>query len=123
MREEVDTGFLWDFDIYQNEARKTMIKGSLAHLSSGLAAETGEVMGLLQKYHRGDVRYTDGPLGTEFSDEFRRKMIGELGGVLWYLATLADYFDLPLSSVANYNLAALKKRAAEGKIQGDGDFR
>ena len=123
MREEIDTGFLWDFDIYQNEARKTMIKGSLAHLSSGLAAETGEVMGLLQKYHRGDVRYTDGPLGTEFSDEFRRKMIGELGGVLWYLATLADYFDLPLSSVANYNLAALKKRAAEGKIQGDGDFR
>ena len=123
MREEVDTGFLWDFDIYQNEARTTMITGSLAHLSSGLAAETGEVMGLLQKYHRGDVRYTDGPLGTEFSDEFRRKMIGELGGVLWYLATLADYFDLPLSSVANYNLAALKKRAAEGKIQGDGDFR
>ena len=123
MREEIDTGFLWDFDIYQNEARKTMIKGSLAHLSSGLAAETGEVMGLLQKYHRGDVRYTNGPLGTEFSDEFRRKMIGELGGVLWYLATLADYFDLPLSSVANYNLAALKKRAAEGKIQGDGDFR
>ena len=123
MREEVDTGFLWDFDIYQNEARKTMIKGSLAHLSSGLAAETGEVMGLLQKFHRGDVRYTDGPLGTEFSDEFKRKMIGELGGVLWYLATLADYFDLPLSSIANYNLAALKKRAAEGKIQGDGDFR
>jgi len=123
MREDVDTGFLWDFDIYQQEARKTMIKGSLAHLSSGLAAETGEVMGLLQKFHRGDVRYTDGPLGSEFSDEFKRKMIGELGGVLWYLATLADYFDLPLSSIANYNLAALKKRAAEGKIQGDGDFR
>lgn len=123
MREEVDTGFLWDFDIYQNEARKTMINGSLAHLSSGLAAETGEVMGLLQKFHRGDSRYAEGPLNTHFTDEFKRKMIGELGGVLWYLATLADYFDLPLSSVANYNLAALKKRAAEGKIQGDGDFR
>lgn len=120
MREEVGTGFLWDFDIYQQEAHKTLLKGSLAHLSAGLAAETGEVMGLLQKYHRGDERYND---NGDFSEEFRRKMIGELGGVLWYLATLSDYFDIPLSSVANYNLAALKKRAAEGKIQGDGDFR
>jgi len=115
---------LLDFDVYQHEATKTLKNGNSSHLSFGLLAEAGEVATLFQKFHRGDPRYVQPDLfGDDFSHEFRNNLYKEMGDVLWYLACLADYFGMPLSSVAQYNLDKLKKRQAEGKIQGDGDNR
>ncbi len=114
-----------DFDEYQNEALKTLKKGNINHLGFGLLAEAGEVATLLQKYFRQDPTYRSSDLfdGDGFTPEFRDKMYKELGDVLWYTACLANYFGIPLSSVANHNITKLKKRLEEGKIQGDGDYR
>jgi len=122
---EGQMGMYFDFDIYQRQAYKTLTKGNLGHLSSGLAAETGEVMGIIQKFHRNDPRYvynTDDVIPTP-NEEMRAALLAEMGDVLWYLACLADYYDLPLSSVARHNINKLEKRQAKGVIQGDGDYR
>lgn len=114
-----------DFDTYQEQATKTLTKGSINHLGFGLMAEAGEVSSLLQKYYRHDPLYRrDGELdGGGFTPEFREKMYKELGDVVWYVACLSNYFGIPFSSVVNHNLHKLKKRQEEGSIQGDGDNR
>lgn len=115
----------FDFDEYQQQALKTLKKGSINHLGFGLMAEAGEVASLLQKYYRHDPTYRHPDLfdGDGFTPEFREKMYKELGDVLWYTACLADYFGFPLSAVVNNNIKKLQKRQQEGKIHGDGDNR
>jgi len=116
--------FYLDFDEYQHNALKTLKKGNIHHLGFGLLAESGEVATLLQKYFRQDpVYYQPDLFGDGYSPEFRERMYKELGDVIWYVACLANYFGLPLSSVVNHNLKKLEKRQEEGKIQGDGDYR
>lgn len=115
----------FDFDDYQLKAYKTLTKGNLGHLSAGLAAETGEVMGIIQKFHRGDKRYVLNPdeVIPVPSEDMRMSLMKEMGDTLWYLACLADYFDIPLSAIARSNISKLEKRQKEGVIQGDGDNR
>lgn len=116
-----------DFDTYQHEALKTLKNGSIGHLGFGLLAEAGEVATLLQKWHRKDPRYYTDQQDMfnidPYTPEFREKMYKELGDVLWYTACLAEYYGLPMSSVASHNIHKLNKRQEEGKIQGDGDNR
>lgn len=47
----------------------------------------------------------------------------ELGDVLWHLAVIADYFDIPLEEVGEANIAKLADRLKRGVIQGSGDNR
>jgi len=83
----------------------------------GLGNESGEVLGKIKKWMRGD----DGE--GEMSEERRQDLKGELGDVLWYLTILARDLGLTLDEVAEYNNKKLLDRLERDKIQGDGDTR
>ncbi len=109
-----------DFDTYQEKALETAlfpeIGGERAvYPALGLADEAGEVLGKIKKLYRDR--------GGEVTDEFRRELEKELGDVYWYLAVLADAFDLRASEIAEGNLRKLADRADRGVIRGEGDDR
>lgn len=109
-----------EFKEYQEQAKKTAIfpkhpgeDHNIFYATLGLAGEAGELANKVKKILRGD--YT--------LDEYREKIIGELGGVLWYLAAVATEAGVSLEKVALENLLELAARQKLGKIQGDGDTR
>ncbi|WP_420114886.1 MazG nucleotide pyrophosphohydrolase domain-containing protein [Pseudactinotalea sp.] len=53
----------------------------------------------------------------------RSDLARELGDVLWYVAVLADYFDLSLDHVARANVEKLASRRERGVLGGAGDKR
>lgn len=102
------------FSTYQQQAASTaQYSGGLTYAVLGLANEAGEVAGALKKHLRGDYA----------EEELRRRIIGELGDVLWYCAAVATELSLDLTEVAALNLQKLANRAANGTIKGDGDNR
>lgn len=102
---------------YQDEAHKTSnVHGDpVLHAITGLPAEVGEFMGLLQKYYRGDYSWAD----LVVSGLLKK----ELGDVLWYLAEICTEFDLDLEDVGLTNLAKLRDRMERNVIAGSGDER
>jgi len=74
----------------------------LMHYATGLAAETGEVLELLQKAIRKDKKV----------DVFINnvELINELGDVLWYLTRLANHNGISLKRVIACNRAKLLRR-------------
>lgn len=103
------------FNEYQAQAYSTALPKSrnATYMCLGLANEAGEVAGKLKKMFRGDTTY----------DGVRDAIKQELGDTLWYLAGMAQQFDLSLSEVAEANIKKLHDRQLRGKIQGDGDNR
>ncbi len=85
-------------------ARDVMIMGF------GLAGETGEVMEYLKKLTR------DGK-------EDREQLKKELGDVLYYLAMIADTYNIPLSEVAARNREKINGRIVRGTLRGSGNDR
>lgn len=90
-----------DMDEYQSKALESIAitqKGvaAIAHRSLGLSGEAGIIANQLKKV----IRDKDGKLSGEDVAELQKR----LGDVLYYVATLADYCDLPLSAVAKQNL-------------------
>jgi NTP pyrophosphatase (non-canonical NTP hydrolase) len=101
------------FDQYQEQAVKTAIYPSNAHITypaMGLANEAGEVLGKVKKFIR------DGRLDREGA-------IAEIGDVLWYAAALARDLNTDLSVIAQQNLNKLADRAKRGVLGGSGDKR
>lgn len=106
-----------NFNDYQKAALSTAKDKDveLMHRSLGLAAEAGEVAGKLNKWlrdYKGDPAKLD-----------KVALSKELGDVLWFLATLADYLGFSLDKIAEQNLAKLADRHRRGVIQGSGDNR
>lgn len=99
-----------EFNAYQREALRTAAHypaesvPSMARLirALGLAGEAGEVADIIKK--------EIGHGHPENRDEVR----GELGDVLWYLATLADSYGLTLAEVVAYNIGKLRRRYPVG---------
>lgn len=105
-----------DFKAYQAEARKTNIYAGdspLVYASLGLTGEAGELANKVKKILRGD--------GNEA--ELIEGIKGEMGDVLWYLASLSDALGIDLADVAAQNIEKLQSRYARGKIVGGGDNR
>jgi len=66
----------------------------------GLAEEVGEVCALVKrKEHRG-----------EHNPDFFKEMTEELGDVLAYVALLAEYYNLSLTTIAAANCAKVTSR-------------
>lgn len=90
-----------NIDNYQKHALSTVAitqKGipALAHRTLGLTGEAGILANNLKKV----IRDKDGT--PDESDVLEAKK--RLGDVLYYTATLADYFGLTLSEVAEQNM-------------------
>ena len=81
----------------------------------GLSGETGEVSEKFKKIYRDHAGEIDAPAKAEIAKE--------LGDVLWYLASIARYLDLPLSDIAESNLAKLESRFTRNQLHGSGDNR
>lgn len=95
-----------DFNSYQKEALRTDRvparddAASLIVPMLGLAGETGQLLSEYKKHLR------DG----EAHRLFKERVSEELGDLLWYIANVASKFDLPLSDIAEANLAKVKQR-------------
>ena len=103
-----------DFNSYQRAAHSTAVypdATALAYLSSGLAAEAGEVCGKIAKTFRKDK-----PLDVD-------SVVDEIGDVLWFLSELCTHLDVALDDAADRNLAKLLDRKNRGVLKGDGDKR
>ena len=108
------------FDEYQKKALTTALfpeKYKIIYAAIGLGNESGEVLGKIKKWIRGDDG--DGAM----SEERRLALKDELGDVLWYLAVLADDLGFELSEIAEINVAKLTSRKERNVLKGDGDKR
>ena len=109
-----------EFNEYQKKARETAIykdQHKIFYPALGLGEETGEVLGKVKKWLRGD----DGE--GVMSYERKQALKEELGDVLWYLAILAEDLGLTFEEVAKTNVEKLQSRKARNAIKGDGDVR
>lgn len=108
-----------DMNAYQQAALRTAAardkRDEVFHLLLGLVGETGEIAEKAKKI----VRDRD----SDFTQWDREDLAKELGDTLWYVAVLADHFDLPLDDVAELNIKKLADRQHRGAIGGRGDDR
>lgn len=108
-----------NFNDYQQLALRTAAGKSknneLFHLVLGLVGEAGEIAEKFKKLVR------DNDSNEDLID--REDIAKELGDVLWYIATLADYLELSLDDVATKNIDKLSSRLERGTLSGSGDNR
>lgn len=92
---------------YQDLAQRTSRKdlGPMDHVMNGLlglAGESGECCDVVKKSLFQDNR------------AIRDKLLDELGDVLWYVQETAKGLGLRLETIAEHNIAKLKRRYPEG---------
>ena len=80
-----------------------------------MTGEAGEASDKIKKILRDK--------GGDFTDEDRYEIAKELGDVMWYIANLALYLDIPLSEVVKMNISKLESRQKRGRLGGRGDNR
>jgi NTP pyrophosphatase (non-canonical NTP hydrolase) len=87
-------------DRFQEAAKKTARPTpALDTLFIGLSAEVGELCSERMR----EIRSDRSALGLQ-------EVKSELGDILWYVANIADYYDLTLDQVSEYNQIKLIKR-------------
>ena len=111
-----------EFDEYQKQAAAsdTYEKCNLKEVGFiekvlGLSGEAGEFTDKYKKI----LRDKNGVMSPEDKDA----MVKELGDVLWYIASISRYMNVPMSEVAKKNIAKLQDRLKRGKVHGEGDNR
>lgn len=112
-----------DFNEYQKKAAKYDFFDATGDLGEvefiekvlGLVGEAGETADKIKKI----LRDKDGVVSLED----RGLVVKELGDVLWYIASIARYLDVPLSEVASGNIEKLESRWQRNKLHGEGDER
>lgn len=81
----------------------------------GLAEESGEVAGKVKKWFRGDYNLK--------SETFLHDIENELGDLLYYIATLCNFYNLSIDEIMALNVKKLLDRKERGVIKGSGDDR
>ena len=107
-----------DLDMYQQVAKTTAIyprEQAIIYPTLGLTGEAGEVANKVKKIIRDGTNKNDEGLVQDLS--------AEIGDCLWYIAVLADDFNIKLSDIASANIEKLANRQKKGTIQGSGDTR
>jgi NTP pyrophosphatase (non-canonical NTP hydrolase) len=104
---------------YQQKCLEYALPTSLnsAYLVSGLCSEAGEVAGAYAKWIR------DGASRVVESEAYCQNIKKEVGDVLWFCATLSDYYGFDLESVMRHNIEKLEDRKQRNVISGSGDDR
>lgn len=95
-----------DMDEYQVQAIKSIAiksnqENALAHRTLGLTGEAGIVANRVKKI----IRDKKGVV----TDEDVEVITKRLGDVLYYVAALADYYNIPLSQIAQQNINQSKE--------------
>ena len=107
-----------DLDMYQKVALTTAIyprEQAIIYPTLGLTGEAGEVANKVKKIIRDGSDSKDEKLVSEIKSE--------IGDCLWYIAVLANDFNIKLSDIASTNLIKLENRKEKGTIRGSGDQR
>ena len=107
-----------DLDMYQKVALTTAIyprEQAIIYPTLGLTGEAGEVANKVKKIIRDGSDSKDEKLVSEIK--------AEIGDCLWYIAVLADDFNIKLSDIASANLEKLAIRKKNNTIHGSGDNR
>ena len=107
-----------DLDMYQKVALTTAIyprEQAIIYPTLGLTGEAGEVANKVKKIIRDGSDSKDEKLVSEIK--------AEIGDCLWYIAVLANDFDIKLSDIASANIEKLANRKTKGTIHGSGDNR
>lgn len=81
----------------------------------GMCGEAGEVADKVKKVIRDN--------NQQFTDDRKLEIAKEVGGVLWYCATMAHDIGFTLEEVAQMNIDKLASRKQRGKLSGSGDNR
>lgn len=112
------------FNDYQDAAVDLALETAYKpeYLIPGLCGEAGEVASKYAKYVR-DVAQDAKPTNTCNYAKLREDIGFELGDVLWFLAVIADFYQMKLEDLAAANITKLKGRKTRGTIQGSGDSR
>lgn len=101
-----------NFNEYQQLTKTTRLASAdPGYIVLGLVGEVGELYGYLAKSVR------DG-----YEPE-QKKLLGEMGDILWFFTEMCSDMGFQLNDVASYNLEKLAKRAQDNKLQGSGDDR
>lgn len=87
-------------------------EGTLWYYALGLAGESGEVVDKIKKFYRD---------GTD--EQFKTRIINELGDALWYLTRIATWFGSDLEEVMAANIRKLEDRLTRNVLHGSGDNR
>lgn len=89
----------------------------LMYLTLGLAGETGEFADAVKKIIRVCGAHDDDAFNTIMTGQLggEKKLLDELGDVLWYLVKLLDFMDLTLEELMVMNTHKLYKRLLEKK--------
>ena len=107
-----------DLDMYQKVALTTAIyprEQAIIYPTLGLTGEAGEVANKVKKIIRDGSDSTNEKLVSEIKSE--------IGDCLWYIAVLANDFDIKLSDIASTNIEKLALRKQNNTIHGSGDNR
>ena len=115
-----------NFDEYQEKAAEydcfdmperliSLTEAGFLEKILGLTGEAGETADKVKKI----IRDRQG----KYSAEDKTEIVKELGDVMWYLAGIARYLEVPLSEVAKGNVEKLESRKQRGVINGSGDNR
>ena len=107
-----------DLDMYQKVAKTTAIyprEQAIIYPTLGLTGEAGEVANKVKKIIRDGSDKNDDSLVSEIKSE--------IGDCLWYIAVLANDFNIKLSDIASTNLEKLANRKKNNTIHGSGDTR
>ena len=92
------------FEQYELKAQLTATYKDADYLPLGLAEETGELIQLFAESKRK---------GTKID---RKKLLSEMGDVLWVLSQIAREHGLQLEDAAYDNLVKLQQRSEKGAI-------
>jgi len=107
-----------DLDMYQKVALTTAIyprEQAIIYPTLGLTGEAGEVANKVKKIIRDGSNTNDDNLVSEIKSE--------IGDCLWYIAVLANDFNIKLSDIASANIEKLALRKQNNTIHGSGDNR
>ena len=107
-----------DLDMYQKVALTTEIyprEQAIIYPTLGLTGEAGEVANKVKKIIRDGSDSKDEELVSEIKSE--------IGDCLWYIAVLANDFNIKLSDIASANIEKLALRKQNNTIHGSGDNR
>ena len=109
-----------NIDDYQKKAASYFYGGGgdtsdTLGLSLGVCGEAGELAEKIKKlYFNKKMKMTD---------HDKELITKEMGDTLWYLAALADRFDVRLSDIIHDNIEKLESRKERDLLSGDGDER